>query len=210
MGHLDAVAGDMLRYTIGDLLGGPNSAALVALRRCSRALRKAVDSMRPRRLRMPFYGVEETLERLRGNWSARLESLVITGFRGDEDATQEGWSGAAAWSRLFAALPKLRELHLPDDDALHGPTEFPARLEVLQMGNLFNRPLEAPLPAALKVLRMGWAFNQPLPDAVPLPAGLQELHMGARFNQPLPTAFPLPAGLRRLHMGWAFNQPLPA
>ena len=82
---------------------------------------------------------------------------------------------------------------------------FPITLTHLDLGDLFNQPMDC-LPPNLTHLTFGSNFNQQIGVGV-LPLNLTHLTFEGKFNQPIGIGV-LPPNLTHLMFGYAFNQPI--
>ena len=85
---------------------------------------------------------------------------------------------------------------------------LPSSLRRLTFGNYFNQPIseEDHLPIKLEELQLGLLFDHPI-DGVVWPASLVKLTLSEHFNQPVHNVV-WPASIRQLQFGYHFNQPV--
>ena len=83
---------------------------------------------------------------------------------------------------------------------------FPEKLEILNLGNLFNKPLNSlSRYKYLKQLYLGYSYNRHFHINDCLPDSLEEIVFGRRFNKSIDNII-WPSNLKYLRFGDKFNQ----
>lgn len=83
---------------------------------------------------------------------------------------------------------------------------WPRTLRRLELGDYFNKSIDAVSFSPVQELSFGDDFSRPVAD-VAWPASLQKLTFGLYFNEPI-RQVSWPRNLQELELGYCFNQPL--